>query len=125
MLCQRPLSEDKRLPFTSYIAVVRKAFSDTMSINDYMYGILDLLPITLSGGELLLLNFAKAHISESITDKIFICTPTQWLHPSKYWLLSELIKLYQNSDNKTSFMEGEKGIRIRKQIKSTIRFYFK
>lgn len=43
LLLKRPLSEDKGLPFTSYIAVVRKAFSDTMSINDYMYGVLDLL----------------------------------------------------------------------------------
>lgn len=65
--------------------------------------------ITLSGGELLLLNFAKAHISESVVDKILICTPTQWLHSSKYWLLSELIKLYQNSNKeiKLLFMEGE------------------
>jgi hypothetical protein len=46
LLLKRPLSEDKGLPFTSYIAVVRKAFSDTMSINDYMYGVLDLLQAT-------------------------------------------------------------------------------
>jgi hypothetical protein len=46
LLLKRPLSEDKGLPFTSYIAVVRKAFSDTASINDYMYGILDLLSAT-------------------------------------------------------------------------------
>ncbi len=40
--------------------------------------------VTLSGGELLLLSFAKAHTSKDITDKIFICTPTQWLHPTKW-----------------------------------------
>lgn len=65
--------------------------------------------ITLSGGELLLLNFAKAHTSKEITDRIFICTPTQWLHPTKYGLLKALIKQYEDSEKEINllFMEGE------------------
>jgi len=68
--------------------------------------------VTLSGGELLLLCFAKAHTLKDITDKIFICTPTQWLHPTKYELLQSLIKLYEDSKKEIHllFMEGEESV---------------
>lgn len=64
---------------------------------------------TLSGGEILLLNFAKAKTLKDIIDKIYICTPTQWLHPTKYSLLEELIHSYHTSGKEVCLllMEGE------------------
>jgi len=64
---------------------------------------------TLSGGELLLVSFAKAAAYTGITSKIFICSPTQWLHPSKYYLLQKLIDIYEENQKDVTllFLEGE------------------
>lgn len=65
--------------------------------------------MTLSGGELLLLSFAKAKGLKDITETIYICTPTQWLHHSKYFLLNNLIGEFADSgkDVYLLLLEGE------------------
>jgi energy-coupling factor transporter ATP-binding protein EcfA2 len=64
---------------------------------------------TLSGGELLLLSFAKAESMKEITEIIYICTPTQWLHSSKYHLLDNLISSFTRADKTVQILllEGE------------------
>lgn len=65
--------------------------------------------MTLSGGELLLLSFAKAQGLKDLTETLYVCTPTQWLHPTKYFLLENLINEYSNSGKTVSLLllEGE------------------
>ena len=46
LFLKRPLASERGLPFTSYLAITRKAFSDVSGTNDFMYGILDLLSAT-------------------------------------------------------------------------------
>jgi ABC-type multidrug transport system ATPase subunit len=64
---------------------------------------------SLSGGERLLLSFAKAHALLPIVEGLIIANPTQWLNSSRYHLLQKLYDRYQNSGKTVliAAIEGE------------------
>lgn len=55
--------------------------------------------LTLSGGELMLLNLAKYSILCDKEERIIVCTPTQWLNKSKYHLLDKFFSYWNNNGN--------------------------
>lgn len=65
---------------------------------------------SLSGGERLLLSFAKAHALLPCVDGLILSNPTQWLNPSKYPLLGQLCRCYLDSGKvvRVAAMEGER-----------------
>lgn len=65
---------------------------------------------SLSGGERLLLSFAKAHALLPCVDGLILSNPTQWLNPSKYPLLGQLCRCYLDKGKvvRIAAMEGER-----------------
>lgn len=64
---------------------------------------------SLSCGERVLLAFAKAYIYSEICEKLFLCSPTQWLNISKYHYINKLIECYKNKGRKVEclILKGE------------------
>lgn len=51
--------------------------------------------IALSGGERLILSFVKAEILAPVATGLLLCSPTQWLFPANYTLLSRVVDAYR------------------------------
>lgn len=65
--------------------------------------------ISLSGGERLLVGFAKCDILSSVTSSLVLCSPTQWLHPSRYDCVTTLISAYisRNKPVRVLLLQGD------------------
>ncbi len=65
--------------------------------------------VSLSGGELLLLNYAKAKAMLPTVNRLVACSPVHWLNRSRYQYWDSLVSYY--TDNKKSvdvaLLEGE------------------
>lgn len=65
-------------------------------------------PVTsLSGGEILLLNYAKMDAMSNISKNISACSPTYWLNKNKYHYWDKLIGKYSDGVAEIFLMEGE------------------
>ncbi len=66
--------------------------------------------VALSGGERLLLNYAKAAIIAPIARRLVVCSPLQWLSPANYFYLDRLLSRYKNNGQKITLMalDGER-----------------
>ncbi len=64
---------------------------------------------SLSGGELLLLNYAKAKAMLPTVDGIVACSPVHWLNKVRYKYWYSLVNDYRNNDKsiKVALLEGE------------------
>jgi energy-coupling factor transporter ATP-binding protein EcfA2 len=65
--------------------------------------------VSLSGGEQLLLGFARAAALVSVTSSLVACSPTHWLNKSRYAHLEDVISLYEKAGKETEILmlEGE------------------
>lgn len=65
--------------------------------------------VTLSGGEVLLLNFAKAEAMRPVVSKLVACSPIHWLNRRRYRYWNQLTEGYGQNGHATevALLEGE------------------